>query len=489
MVREDNSVEESRLNEGTTAQQPSTCGDHNEITAVSDENKKSAVEDEAQASDNNRTPRPWLHAAYHSVISVLGVGAMLALPYSYAYLGWAGGMILFVACTFTSFYSGQLLIECQDVTKHKTYSSLGDGIIGDGWSMRWVRPFQGIVFITVLIATVIAAGQFMIRIDIELDGNQNISNSSWYAVAGFMLLIISLAPNVDKSWTVSFLGTIATVVAVFMFLAGCGVSIGQVEDATYGRPVGDTRTEFSMGIMESFGILAFAYGGHSVIPDVHASLNHKDSEESKKEMMKAWWCSYYIIAPSYLLLLCLSYAAFGSTASAFVVDDFAQYVSQNVLWAIYAFSLVNFFAQGALYNQAAFTYIEDLIIILGPKCCGCTISEEEYNDGLFAGEGRKHWHKKLAIRVLYVGVGTFIGVALPFFGDLAALSGALGFTPCTFVYPFWIYNISPIGQKAPSWKRALNWLLALSFTGLGACAAVGALYNIVQNSSTYQFFS
>jgi hypothetical protein len=98
--------------------------------------------------------------------------------------------------------------------------------------------------------------------------------------------------------------------------------------------------------------------------------------------------------------------------------------------------------------------------------------------GLFAGKVRKHWHKKLLIRVIYCGFGTFVGVALPFFGDIAALSGALGVTPCTFVYPFWIYNVSSIGQKAPSWKRALNWFLALYFPGweyvqlLGLCTTL-----------------
>jgi hypothetical protein len=206
-------------------------------------------------------------------------------------------------------------------------------------------------------------------------------------------------------------------------------------------------------------------------------------------MTKAWRCAYFIIAPSYLLVLCLSYAAFGSTASAFLVNDISPYVSQNFLWAVFAFSLINLFTLGAIYNQAAFIYIEDLVMIFGPRCCGCTMTEEEHSDGLFSGEGRKHWHKKLAIRIIYVGFGTFVSVALPFFGDFLALSGALGFTPCTFVYPFWIYNASSLGQKAPAWKRALNWFLALVFAGLGLCAAVGALYNIVQNAATYKFFS
>ena len=65
-------------------------------------------------------------------------------------------------------------------------------------------------------------------------------------------------------------------------------SIGQVENATHDLPDGYTSTEYAMLVMESFSILAFAYGGHSVIPDVHAPLNHQDSEELKKAMMKAW---------------------------------------------------------------------------------------------------------------------------------------------------------------------------------------------------------
>ena len=89
----------------------------------------------------------------------------------------------------------------------------------------------------------------------------------------------------------------------------------------------------------------------------------------------------------------------------------------------------------------------------------------------------------------FLGVGTFIGVALPFFGDLAALTGAIGSTPLTFVYPFVIYNNSEVGKEAPTWKRGVNYFLAFVFTVLGVCAVIGAIYNIVQNASTYKPFS
>mmetsp|Transcript_31010 Transcript_31010/g.70063 ORF Transcript_31010/g.70063 Transcript_31010/m.70063 type:complete len:92 (+) Transcript_31010:95-370(+) len=67
-------------------------------------------------------PRPWYHATYHGIISILGIGGLLPLPYSYAYLGWAGGTIVLLASTATSYWSGRLLVDCQDATRHRTYS-------------------------------------------------------------------------------------------------------------------------------------------------------------------------------------------------------------------------------------------------------------------------------------------------------------------------------------------------------------------------------
>ena len=457
---------------------------------MSDVERSKGEKDIERASTNVNTTRPWQHAAYHSIVSVLGVAGLVALPYSMAYLGWAGGLVLFATATATSFYSGQLLINCQDAKRHSTYSDLGDDIMGDGWSLRWVRPFQGIVFATVVIGTVIGMGQLMATMDQEYDGTQDVSNSAWIAISGLMLLIVSLAPNVEKSWAVSLVGTVATLVAVVLLIVGSGVAIGKnADDVSYGRPDGSSR-DYAIGVLESFGIIAFVYGGHSVIPDVHHSLGHETARESRSAMTKAWRFSYCIIAPSYLVVLCLAYAAFGSSVSAFVINELRPFISTGVFWALYVFSLVNFIALAAVYNQAAFVYIEDLIMLVGQGRGCCVLSNEEHEEGLFAGaEGRKHWHKKLAIRILYVGLGTFVGIAIPFFGDIAALSGAIGFTPCTFVYPIWIYNKSHLGKKAPRWRRNLNWFLMFLFTSLGICAAIGAVYSIVLNSSNYKFFS
>ena len=434
-------------------------------------------------------------------MSVLGVGGVFALPYSMAYLGWAGGLILYATTAASSYYSGSLLIQCQDATRHSTYSALADDIMGDGWSRRWVRPFQGIVLATVLISTVIGLGHLMALVDLQIDGRQNLPNSAWMAISGLVLFVISLAPDIETSWSVSLVGAISTLVAIVMLLVGCGVSIGRTnpDDVSYGRPPDVSRQEYAVGVLESFGILAFAFGGHSVLPDIHHSLGNNGRRQAQEAMAKAWQYSYYVIAPSYLLVLCLSYVAFGSSATAFLIDDIAPYVSQQFLWPLYAFSIANLFALGAIYNQAAFTFIEDMLMMLGKmkgqgrdrgrwwQCCGLT--KEEHKQGLFVGPtGRKHWHKKFTIRFLYVGLGTLIAAAFPFFGDILALSGAIGITPCTFIYPFWIYNSSDNGRRASAWRASLHWALGGLFAALGIGAAVGSVYSIIWNSSSFTFF-
>ena len=437
-------------------------------------------------------PRPWYHATYHSIISILGIGGLLPLPYSYAYLGWSWGTILLLASTATSFLSGRLLIACQDATRYRTYSAIGDAIMGDGWARRWVRPAQGLVFFTVIIAVVIGVGQLLSGLDSEANqGSQSLSLSAWIAVAGALLLLVSSAPDVERSWGISLGGSMATAVAVVMFIVGSGAALAQErrngEEVEYGRPEEDTSLQYFMGNTESFGIIAFAYGGHSIIPDLHASLGHIDKDESRQAMRKAWTGAYLCIVPSYFLVLNLSYAAFGSDVSAFLIDNLKPYVSHAFLYVLYGFSLVNFFCLGAIYNQAAFVYIGEMF----DHCC-CSRrkmlpshveAEDDKNNN-----GKTSLQKQIAIRVSYIGCGTLVGAMLPFFGDFVALSGAVGITPCTFVYPFWLYNCSKEGREASSWRRIVNWILAGVFLTLGTLAAIGSIYNIAINASSYHLF-
>jgi hypothetical protein len=121
--------------------------------------------------------------------SVLGAPIFLALPLAFAYLGWGGGLVLFLASTVMSFYSGALLIELQDVLSHTTYSQVADSVMGRNWPKSWVRPFQVIVFVQVAIITILVVGPL------------GVCSAEMAAKAGDVLQLSSLASTVvNTGW-------------------------------------------------------------------------------------------------------------------------------------------------------------------------------------------------------------------------------------------------------------------------------------------------
>jgi hypothetical protein len=111
-----------------------------EMQAVSnddDENPSSAL-DYDEESEGSWKVEPWQHAFYHTTTSVLGLMAIVALPGSFAYLGWAGGVVLLLASTVVSYLSGVLIIELQE-PHMRTYSEIADAVMFPRFSYFFIR--------------------------------------------------------------------------------------------------------------------------------------------------------------------------------------------------------------------------------------------------------------------------------------------------------------------------------------------------------------
>lgn len=64
--------------------------------------------------------------------AVLGVG-VLGLPYSFSYLGWAGGVLALAITLAASLFTSYLLAvlhEEPDGTRHNRYVDLGTAVLG-----------------------------------------------------------------------------------------------------------------------------------------------------------------------------------------------------------------------------------------------------------------------------------------------------------------------------------------------------------------------
>ncbi|CAE7174489.1 GAT1 [Symbiodinium pilosum] len=433
----------------------------NEVTSGSS-GKSSSSE-----SVGRRKPQTWFHAWYHTTTSVLGAVAVAALPFAFGYLGWFGGIAVWIFSTAVSYYSGRLLIQIQGT--ESTYSQIADRIMGDGFAKWWIRPFQFIVVYQVTVLTALTLGQTFFALDSLFSPASHLNLSCWTIIGGGFTFLIALCPSLSHMWQCSFVGSLAVIAFVIMTFISCILSIlSRDEEADFGWP--DDGAAFAFGVMDSFGVLAFSYGGHAVLPDLQASLRSATVESAHASMHRALIAAYAVIVPCYFAIATAAYAAFGSNISSFLLDDFSGRIPDGLLASLQVLLAVNTLALGAIYIQSGFSLVGDMIPSLGSDA-------DQYN-----------FKNLLAVRFPWVATATFVAVAIPFIGDLAALSGAIGFTAMTFVFPFVLWENSPLARDAPVWRRVSHALLAGIFALLGLCSFVGSVYIIIQDSSTYKFF-
>lgn len=94
---------------------------------------------------------------------------------------------------------------------------------------------------------------------------------------------------------------------------------------------------------------------------------------------------------------------------------------------------------------------------------------------------------RLIYRTLYVAATTLIACAFPFFGDIMGLVGALGTTPTSYTIPsiVWLKLKKPAAFSKHWWAC---WTTIVLSAGVGVCGAVGSVYVLVINASTFGMF-
>ena len=90
------------------------------------------------------SPYVWLHAFYHSIVTIIGTG-LLGFSYATSYLGWTGTTLFITGISAYCYYTARLLIDLQQHNQ-STYSAVADAIMGPGFSHYTVRPAQYVNF-------------------------------------------------------------------------------------------------------------------------------------------------------------------------------------------------------------------------------------------------------------------------------------------------------------------------------------------------------
>ena len=95
---------------------------------------------------------------------------------------------------------------------------------------------------------------------------------------------------------------------------------------------------------------------------------------------------------------------------------------------------------------------------------------------------------RLISRSLSVVIAIIIGAMLPFFGDLMALIGALGFIPLDFIMPMIFYNATFKPSKH-SFIYWINTLIVAVSSVLALIGGVASIRQIVLDAKEYRLFA
>ena len=95
---------------------------------------------------------------------------------------------------------------------------------------------------------------------------------------------------------------------------------------------------------------------------------------------------------------------------------------------------------------------------------------------------------RIILRSVYMILCGFFAAMLPFFGDISAVVGAVGFIPLDFVLPMLLYNKTHKPTKS-TFTYWLNMSIMVVFTAVGLMGTFSSVRKLVLDANKFKLFS
>ncbi|KAK4490977.1 hypothetical protein RD792_001698, partial [Penstemon davidsonii] len=429
-------------------------------------------------------------ASAHIITAVIGSG-VLSLAWGVAQLGWIAGVITLLMFSGITLYTSSLLADCyrSPGTGQRNYSykevvknNLGDRMYIACALVQYANLSGMIVGYTITASISMAAIEksdcFHER---GHEAECSVSHNPYMIGLGILELFLSQIPNFHN---LSILSFIAAVMSFGYASIGVGLALAKVISGD-GKRTTLTGMEIGIGlsaadktwrIFRAFGCIAFAYTYSQILVEIQDTL--KSSPPENQVMKRANIVGISTTTIFYMMCGCFGYAAFGNDAPGNLLTGFGFY---EPYWLVDAGNIAI-----VVFSQPVFGAVEQWAAKKWPKS---KVVTEEYMIRICRS---KRWmirinFLRLIWRSLFVCVATLLAMVLPFFNDVLAFLGAMGYWPLTVYFPIQMYITK---NKIGWWTR--RWL-GLQFINmlclLVAIAAIcGSIQGLGKSLKTYEPF-
>ena len=221
----------------------------------------------------------------------------------------------------------------------------------------------------------------------------------------------------------------------------------------------------------SISILATVFG-NGILPEIQATL----APPAAGKMLKALVMCYAVAFVTFYLSAISGYWAFGNAVQSNALQSLMPDTGPSLAptWMLglsVVLILLQLLAIALVYSQVAYE-----------------IMEKQSAD---TKHGRFSWRNlvpRLALRTGYVAVCALVAAALPFFGDIVGVVGAIGFIPLDFVLPVVMYNVA-LAPPRRSLVYVANVAIMAVFTVVRLIGAVASVRKLVLDAGQFKLFS
>ncbi|XP_042429908.1 probable GABA transporter 2 [Zingiber officinale] len=417
----------------------------------------------------------WWHAGFHLTTAIVGP-TILTLPYAFRGLGWGLGLASLTAVGAVTFYAYTLMSKVLDHCekqgrRHIRFRELTADLLGFGWIFYLVVFFQSAVNTGISIGCILLAGQCLKTMYSNLSPDGPLRLYHFIIMVTVVLILLSQLPSFHSLRHINLASVILSLAYSGLVTGGC-IYAGYSKNAPEkDYSLGSSNVQRTYEAFTSISILASLYG-NGILPEIQATLAPPVTGKMVKGLMLCYTVAFF----SFYSTAVSGYWAFGNIVNSNVLNsllpDSGPSLAPTWLLALGVICvLLQLFAIGLVYSQVAYEILEKNT---------ADIEQSKFS--------KRNLVPRLIVRTIYMVLCAFIAAMLPFFGDIVAVVGAIGFIPLDFILPMLLYNIT-IGTSKRSAVHWLNIFIMIVFTGVGVMGAFASIRKMVLDAHHFKLFS
>ncbi|XP_072965702.1 probable GABA transporter 2 [Typha angustifolia] len=417
----------------------------------------------------------WWHAGFHLTTAIVGP-TVLTLPYALRGMGWGLGLSSLTVVAAVTFYAyllmSRVLDHCESQgRRHIRFRELAADVLGSGWMFYFVVSVQTAINMGVGIGAILLAGDSLEIMYSNLSPDGPLKLYHFIIIVTVVLIFLSQLPSFHSLRYINLASLLLSLGYTLLVVIGC-IRAGFSKDVPPKEySLDSSKSERSFNAFTSISILASVFG-NGILPEIQATL----APPATGKMVKGLILCYSVIFVTFYSAAISGYWAFGKQVQSNVLksllpDGGPSLAPTWLLGLAVVFILLQLLAIGLVYSQVAYEIMEK--------------NSADVKQGMFS---KRNLIPRIVLRTLYMVFCAFMAAMLPFFGDIVAVVGAIGFIPLDFVLPMLLYNMA----VAPPRSSLVYWInisIMVIFTGVGITGAFASVRKLVLDANQFKLFS